>query len=191
MAGATIAPWGFPILLTIGVIDSATRMGFLTFMPFLLAAKGASVPMIGLALTLTFVGGAVGKLVCAWIGARIGVLATVWLTEGATAIGIVALLPLPLEAGFVLLPLIGIALNGTSSVLYGSVPLFALPERRARAFSIFYTGTIGSSAVAPILYGLVGDALGLPAALVVVAAIVLTTLPLAFALKGPLARASA
>ncbi len=187
----TIAPWGFPVLLAIGVIDSATRTGFLTFMPFLLAAKGASVPLIGLALTLVFLGGAVGKLVCAFIGARIGVLATVWLTEGATAIAIVALLPLPLEAGFVLLPLIGIALNGTSSVLYGSVPLFALPERRARAFSIFYTGTIGSSAVAPILYGLVGDALGLPATLAVAAAIVLTTLPLALALKGPLARASA
>jgi hypothetical protein len=26
---------GFPLLLTIGVIDSATRMGFLTFLPFL------------------------------------------------------------------------------------------------------------------------------------------------------------
>jgi MFS transporter, FSR family, fosmidomycin resistance protein len=189
-SSAPAAPWGFPVLLSIGVIDSATRMGFLTFMPFLLAAKGASVPMIGFALTLTFVGGAVGKLVCAFIGARIGVLATVWLTEGATAIAIIALLPLPLEAGLVLLPLIGIALNGTSSVLYGSVPLFAPAERRARAFSIFYTGTIGSGAVAPILYGFVGDALGVPATLAVVAAIVLTTLPLAFVLRGPLARAA-
>ena len=96
-ADGTVAPWGFPVLLTIGVIDSATRMGFLTFMPFLLAAKGASVPMIGLALTLVFVGGAVGKLVCAFLGARIGVLATVWLTEGANAVAIVALLPRPLE----------------------------------------------------------------------------------------------
>ncbi|HEY2137410.1 MAG TPA: MFS transporter, partial [Xanthobacteraceae bacterium] len=42
---------GFPLLLAIGVIDSATRMPFLTFLPFLLAAKGASVSGIGLALT--------------------------------------------------------------------------------------------------------------------------------------------
>ena len=32
---------GFRLLLTIGIIDSATRMGFLTFLPFLLRAKGA------------------------------------------------------------------------------------------------------------------------------------------------------
>ena len=164
------------MLLSIGVIDCATRMGFLTFLPFLLTAKGASLPTVGLALTLVFVGGAAGKLVCAWIGARIGVVATVWLTEGFTALGILALLPLPLEFGLMLLPLIGVALNGTSSVLYGSVPLMVAPEKRTRAFSIFYTGTIGSGAVAPILYGLIGDALGVPLALMVVAALVLATL---------------
>ena len=48
----------------------------------MLTAKGASLPTIGLALTLVFAGGAAGKLVCAFIGARIGVIATVWLTEG-------------------------------------------------------------------------------------------------------------
>ena len=69
-----------------------------------------------------FAGGAAGKLVCAFIGARIGAVATVWLTEAVTALGIVALLPLPLEAAMVLLPVVGVALNGTSSVLYGSVP---------------------------------------------------------------------
>ena len=58
--------YAFPTLLSIGVIDSATRMGFLTFLPFILTAKGASLPTIGLALTLVFAGGAVGKLVCAY-----------------------------------------------------------------------------------------------------------------------------
>ena len=175
------------MLLSIGMIDSATRMGFLTFLPFLLTAKGASLPTIGLALTLVFVGGAAGKLVCAWIGARIGVVATVWLTEGFTAIGILALLPLPLEAGMILLPAIGVALNGTSSVLYGSVPRFVPPEKRTRAFSIFYTGTIGSGAVSPILYGFVGDALGVPMTLTVVAALVLATLPLVFVIRREVA----
>ena len=70
---------GFPLLLAIGVIDSATRMGFLTFLPFLLQAKGAGVPQIGLALTLLFAGGAAGKLVCGFLGARLGVLPTVLL----------------------------------------------------------------------------------------------------------------
>src|SRR5262249_12385278 len=100
--------YAFPVLLSIGVLDSATRSGFLLFLPFVLTAKGASLPTIGLALTLVFAGGAAGKLVYAFVGARIGTIATVWLTEGLTAAVIVALLPLPLEAALVLLPVIGI-----------------------------------------------------------------------------------
>ncbi len=174
----------FPVLLSIGVIDSAVRMAFLTFLPFLLSAKGASLPTIGLALTLVFAGGALGKLVCAFIGARIGAIATVWLTEGLTAIAILALLPLSLEAGMLLLPLIGVALNGTSSVLYGSVPDLVAPARRTRAFSIFYTGSIGAGALSPALLGAVGDFLGVAVAMGVIAGIVLLTLPLALILKA-------
>ncbi len=85
-----------PCCLTIGIIDSATRMGFLLFLPFVLRNKGATEQTIGLALTLVFAGGAAGKLACAFIGARIGAIRTVWLTEGFTAAGILALLPLPL-----------------------------------------------------------------------------------------------
>lgn len=187
LAPAAPPRFAFPVLLSIGVIDSATRMAFLTFLPFVLTMKGASLPTIGLALTLVFAGGAAGKLVCAFIGARIGAVATVWLTEGLTAILIVALLPLPVEGALLLLPVIGIALNGTSSVLYGSVPELVAPERGARAFAVFYTGTIGSGALAPVLYGFVGDALGVPAAVIVIAVVVLLTLPLSLTLRTALA----
>jgi FSR family fosmidomycin resistance protein-like MFS transporter len=185
-AGGRLQAYGFPLLLSVGMIDSATRMAFLTFLPFVLTAKGASLPTIGLALTLVFAGGAAGKLVCAFIGARIGAVATVWLTESVTAIGIVALLPLPLEAAMLLLPLVGVALNGTSSVLYGSVPDLVTPEKRTRAFGIFYTGTIGAGAISPAIYGLLGDAVGVTPALVVIAAVVLLTLPLTLLLRPAL-----
>ena len=188
--GSRLSQFGFPLLLSVGVLDSATRMGFLTFLPFVLTAKGASLPTIGFALTLVFAGGAAGKLVCAFIGARIGAVATVWLTEAVTALGIVALLPLSLEAAMLLLPLVGIALNGTSSVLYGTVPELVTPAKRQRAFGIFYTGTIGAGAVSPALYGLLGDAVGVPSALVVVAAAVLLTLPITLALRPALAGVS-
>jgi MFS family permease len=178
--------YGFPLLLSVGVIDSATRMAFLTFLPFVLTAKGASLPTVGLSLTLVFAGGAAGKLICAFIGARIGTVATVWLTETVTALGIVALLPLSLELALVLLPVVGIALNGTSSVLYGSVPELVEPAKRQRAFGIFYTGTIGAGAVSPALYGLLGDAVGVPQALMVVAAVVLLTLPVTLMLRPAL-----
>ena len=181
-------PVAFGMLTTLGVIDSATRMGFLLFLPFVLTDKGATLQTVGLAMTLVFAGGAAGKLVCAFVGARIGVIATVWVTEGMTAAGILALFPLPLWGALILLPLIGVALNGTSSVLYGSVPDLVRPQWRTRALSIFYTGTIGSSAIAPVLFGRVGDALGVWHALELVAAFVLLTLPLAALLRRPLSR---
>jgi MFS transporter, FSR family, fosmidomycin resistance protein len=182
-----LTQFGFPLLLMVGVIDSATRMGFLTFLPFVLKSKGASLPTVGLALTLVFAGGAVGKLLCAFIGARIGAVATVWLTEMLTAVTVVALLPLPLDAALLLLPVVGIALNGTSSVLYGSVPELVEQSRRDRAFGIFYTGTIGAGAVSPALYGLLGDAFGVTAAIITLASAVLITLPVTLALRPALA----
>ena len=39
-------------------------------------------------------------------------------------------------------------LNGTSSVLYGTVPELVATEQREKAFGIFYTGTIGAGALA-------------------------------------------
>ncbi|MFZ0424216.1 MAG: MFS transporter [Xanthobacteraceae bacterium] len=178
----------FGALLAVGIVDSATRMGFLLFLPFVLTDKGASVQMIGLAMTLVFAGGATGKLACAFIGARIGVIGTVWLTEGLTAAGILALFPLPLGGALMLLPVIGIALNGTSSVLYGSVPDLVAPHWRTHALSVFYTGTIGSGAIAPILFGRVGDMIGVWHALMLVAAVALLTLPLSALLRGALLR---
>ena len=179
--------YGFRLLLAIGILDSAVRMGFLLFVPFVLKAKGATLQDVGLAMTLIFAGGAAGKLACTFLGARIGAIATVWVTESATALGILALLPLPLFAALPVLPLIGVALNGTSSVLYGSVPDLVAADRRTRALGIFYTGTIGSGAIAPILFGRAGDALGVTHALMLAAVVALLTLPLAALLRPALA----
>lgn len=183
--------YGFPLLLSIGMIDNATRAAFLTFLPFVLTAKGASLPTVGIALTLVFAGGAAGKLVFAFIGARIGTVPTVWLTETVTALGMAGLLVLPLNAALLVLPAIGVALNGTSSVLYGSVPDLVDEKKRTRAFGVFYTGTIGSGALAPSLYGLLGDSIGVPSAVIVAAAIVLITLPLTLVLRPALMAAEA
>ena len=185
-ARSALANPGFISLAAIGVIDSATRMGFLTLLPFVLIAKGASVTQVGFALSLTFAGGAAGKFFCGLIAARAGVLRTTILTELATAAGIVALPPLSLEASMLLLPAIGVALNGTSSVLYGTVAELVPGARRARAFGVFYTLTIGAGAVSPALYGLLGDAIGVPRTFAVIAAAVLLVLPLTLGLRPAL-----
>jgi len=68
------------------------------------------------------------------------------------------------------------------------VPELVAAEQRTRALSIFYTGTIGSGALSPVIFGRVGDAVGLVPALIVVAAVALFTLPLAALLRPTLRR---
>lgn len=182
----SIGTGGFRWLLAIGILDTAVRMGFLTFLPFLLRDKGASLPTSGFALALVFIGGAAGKFTCGWLGERVGTLRTVLLTEGGTAALILAVLVLPLTPAIVLLPLLGMMLNGTSSVLYGTVPELTPPHLTERAFALFYTGTIGSGAIAPVLYGLLGDTLGPIMATAATAATAIAICPLALALAAHL-----
>ena len=176
-------PWAYWLLFSIHIADDLVRTGFMIFLPFLLRDKGADLPTIGLGLSLLFAGGAAGKLVMGWVGDRLGVVPSVILTEVATTILILALLPLSLPLALVLLPLVGLMLNGTSSVLYGTIPEFVSPERRTHAFAIFYTGGSVAGATGPLLAGLLGDAVGLPIALAAVSCIALTTLPMVWALR--------
>lgn len=90
----------------------------------------------------------------------------------------------------VVLPLLGAMLNGTTSVLHGTVPELAPAHRTERAFALFYTGTIGSGAVSPVLYGLLGDLAGVTVATLATAIAALATVPLAFALAPRVAAGS-
>ncbi|WPB58329.1 MFS transporter [Xylophilus sp. GOD-11R] len=182
---------GFRLLLSIGVLDTAVRMGLLTFLPFLLRAKGLSDGMQGTALALVFIGGAAGKFACGWLGQRVGVTGTVLVTEGATAALILAVLWCPLMPALVLLPILGVMLNGTSSVLYGSVPDLAAPGDTERAFAWFYTGAIASGAAAPVAYGLLGDHFGVHLATVATAMTAVVIVPMALVLRPYLHRAGA
>lgn len=185
--GAQALRYGFWLLFSIGVFDTAVRMGVLTFLPFLMKAKGASGPQVGTALALVFIGGAAGKFACGWIGARMGVCGTVLATESATAACIVAVLFAPLGPTWVLLPLLGTMLNGTSSVLYGTVPELSPADGTERAFALFYTGAIAAGAIAPVLYGVLGDRIGVTGATVATALTAVAILPMAMLLRGYLA----
>ena len=169
---------GFGLLLAIGMLDGAAGVTFLLFLPSLLRAKGASLPTLGLALALIFVGGACGKAACGWLGARLGLLATVVGTELGTAASILAVLALPLVPALLLLPFLGVMLNGTSSVLYGTVPELVAGEKIEHAFALFYSGTLGSSALAPVGLGWLGDHVGPSWATAVGASAALCVIPL-------------
>jgi FSR family fosmidomycin resistance protein-like MFS transporter len=172
----------FATLSVIGIVDTAVRVGLITFGPFLFIQKGLRAESVGFALSLLFIGGAVGKFMCGAVAERIGIIATVVITEGITGFGILLLTILTFPSIYFFLPVLGAALNGTSSVLYGTVADFVSPHRVARAFGLFYTFVIAAAAVAPPITGRVSEILGLDTSIRLIGWIALTTLPMAFVL---------
>jgi MFS family permease len=188
-AGLESGGWGivnrgaFSTLSIIGIIDTAVRIGIVTFGPFLFIQKGLRPESVGFVLSLLFVGGAAGKFLCGALAERIGIVAAVVITEGITGFGILLLTVLHLPYIYLFLPVLGAALNGTSSVLYGTVADFVSPHRVARAFGLFYTFVIAAAAVAPPIMGRASDVLGLDNSIRLAGCIALGTIPLAILLS--------
>lgn len=175
----------FSALLTIGVIDISTRTALLTFLPFLLLQKGIPGTQVSFALTLIFAGGAVGKFVCGVLAEWLGIIPMVMGTEVLTAMGILSLTVSPPWVIWIILPFIGIVLNGTSSVLYATVAEIISPKARSRGYGLYYAVTLGCGAISPIFFGFLAQFLSLSFTLLSTALMVLFTLPLSRYLKRP------
>ena len=180
---------GFGALCAIEVLDSSTRTGFLTFIAFLLMAKGLSEGWAVLAVPLILVGGMAGKLACGFLAERVGIIRTIVITEAATAAGILLCVALPAAWAFVLLPLVGIVLQGTSSVLYATIGDLVEPDRLPRVFGLFYTVGSICGIAAPLVYGMIGDLAGVETAILTIGCAVLLTLPLSIALRSAIGAA--
>jgi MFS family permease len=169
----------FTNLSLIGIVDTAVRTALVIFGPFLFIQKGMHPESVGFALSLLFIGGAVGKFLCGALAERIGIIAMIVITESITGCGILLLTVLPLSHIYLFLPILGAALNGTSSVFYATVADFVDANRVARAFGLFYTFVIAAAATAPPIMGRISDILGVDDSLRVVGLIALCTLPMA------------
>ncbi|MBI5967868.1 MAG: MFS transporter [Deltaproteobacteria bacterium] len=168
----------FSALLTIGIIDIAARTALLTFLPFLLLQKGIPVAQVGFALTLLFAGGAAGKFACGVLAEWLGIIPMVIGTEVLTTVGILSLHFSSPSVIWVLLPFVGVVLNGTSSVLYATVAEIISPTGRSRGYGLYYAITLGSGAISPMIYGYITDSLGLSFTIMSTALMVLFTIPL-------------
>jgi hypothetical protein len=76
-------------------------------------------------------------------------------------------------------------------LLYGTVPELVKAQRIERAFALFYTGVLGSSALAPVLYGRRGDAAGPVWATVAAALTALAVVPFMLVLSTAIGDISA
>ncbi|MBM4308506.1 MAG: MFS transporter [Deltaproteobacteria bacterium] len=168
----------FSALLSIGIIDISARNVLLTFLPFLLLQKGIPITQLGFALTLLFVGGAIGKFACGVLAEWFGIIPMVVGTEILSFAGILSLIWLPSSLIWVVLPFIGIVLNGTSSVLYATVAEIFSPESRSRGYGLYYAITLGIGAISPMVFGLFSDSMGLTFTIIIISLMVLFTIPL-------------
>lgn len=177
-------PVQFSIYSTLGFLDETIRSGSFTFLGFLLIANGIEKGAIGWYLSLTFFGGACGKLLCGMPIARLGARRIIVITELLVVAGCLAIPSI--SSGwllFVILPLFGFVLNGTSSVIYiGLVPTLEA-EYRSRGYALYYTISFIAAAIAPYIFGLVADMFGLNAVYYGAALVLLLGLPLAIFLK--------
>ena len=180
----------FTALCVIEVLDASTRTAFLTFIAFLLMEKGMVAAWAALAVPLVLVGGMAGKLACGFLAERFGIVRTIVVTELATGLGILAALALPSMGVMILLPVLGVVLQGTSSVLYATIGELVNRDRLPRAFGLFYTLGSLCGIAAPLGYGLLGDLAGVDTALAVVGCAVLLAVPTA-ALLHPKSRDAA
>jgi len=193
----TAAGWGirnrrgFTALCLIEIIDSSTRTGFLTFVAFLMIERNLPAGWATLSVPLILIGGMAGKLACGFLAERIGIIRTVVITEVATGTGVLLTLVLPDIAAYLLLPLIGVALNGTSSVLYATIGDLVEKDRLPRVFGLFYTLGSICGLIAPFVFGVIGDAFGVSATITLVGVLVFLTLPLCLMLKSGLRAAPA
>lgn len=175
---------GFTALCLIEIVDAGTRAGFLTFIAFLLIARDLSKDWAALSVPVILIGGMAGKLACGFLAERFGTIRMIAITELATGCGILATLTLPGAASFFLLPLIGVVLNGTSSVLYGSIGDYVDHEHLSRVFGVFYTMGSISGIVASLGYGLMGDSYGIETSIAVIGFASFLAVPLALLLRS-------
>ena len=121
------------------------------------------------------------------LGQHLGVVGSVVATEAATALLMTTALMLPLAPMLAILPLLGIVLNGTSSVLYGTVPELAPNDDVGRGFALFYTSVIGAGGLAPIAYGVIADHASRTVGVLAAALTAAVIIPLVLALRPVLA----
>jgi MFS family permease len=101
------------------------------------------------------------------------------------------MLVLPDVAAYLVLPLLGIALNGTSSVLYATIGDVIDPDRLPRAFGLFYTINSVCGLIVPLVFGYIGDALGVSTSIAICGLLAFATLPLCLLLARALPRPAA
>ena len=173
----------FGTIGSIGFIDSGIRSAALAFLPFILKDKGLVDNQIFIMLTFLLAGGALGKFLCGWLDDRYGSMFLIWATKFITAVLLAYTLFVPSALLIPLMFVLGIGLNGTSSVLYSLVSLFIPSKNRSVGYGYYYTITESGGTLAPILFGIVADIFNIRKTIMLMGLSTLVILPASLILK--------
>ena len=179
---------GFRWLAAIVFLDSAVQDGFLVFVAFLMIEKNIPAGLAAFAVVATLAGGVIGKYACGHLSARLGGVRSLILGEVCTAAGIMGVIMLPTVAVFFLLPLVGIVLQGSSTITYGSVRQFVDEARQSRGFALIYSMANGASVAGPVGFGIISDIYSVGTAVVLMAVVALLPLGMCMRLQAGLNR---
>ena len=168
----------FALCVTV-FLDTGIQAAFLTFVAFFITSKGASLSAATIAISIVLVGGIAGKAICGFLADLIGIRPAFIFVQFLTAFGILLLLVLDIVFIFILLPFLGMVLQGSTSITYSLVSDLVHTDRLSRGFSIIYSVSSLSGFLGPILFGLTSDNYGLNGGMYMLAGIsLLSILPL-------------
>jgi MFS family permease len=174
---------GFAALLVMVFLDTMVQTSVLTFAAFLMLAKDVPLATATFAATAILIGGMFGKAICGFLADRIGPRKSFALIQFLTGLGITATVLTPGYYAYLLMPFLGVVLQGSTSITYSMVNDLVHESRTTRGFALVYGAAGFSSVVGPLGCGLMGDAFGVETAMSVMAAASLLAIPPVFYLR--------
>ena len=187
--GGFVKRWGikkprqFAALGIVVFLDSAVQAVFLTFLAFVLLEKGASAHTASFAVVLALIGGMTGKFCCGFLTARYGDFKPFVLIQLLTIAGIAGVVVLPLEMVMITLPLVGLVVQGSSTITYGAISDHIEISHQSRGFALIYSFSGIATVVGPFAFGLLADFSGLDMVLWMLCVLAGLSIPLASFLR--------
>lgn len=151
------------------------------FLPLFLTEEGSNIWLAGAALSIVEAAGIGGALAGGWASDRIGRRAVLVFGHIAAPSALLLFLASDGALRIALLPVIGFTLLAIPPVFMALVQE-RFPESRALANGLYLSLNFAIRSVAAIGYGAVGDALGLPSAMLIAALATFAGLPLIWVL---------
>lgn len=187
--GRLVQRWGikrprqFTMLAIVVALDSVVQAVFLTFLAFVLLHKGVSTEVASFGVVLALCGGMTGKFCCGFLTARFGDHRPFVFIQLLTVAGLVGVILMPVVAILITLPLIGLVVQGSSTVTYGAISDHIETSHQSRGFALIYSFSGIATVAGPLAFGLLADIGSLDLVLWTLCAITGLSIPLASFLK--------